>query len=43
MMMIFFDFGGVIVNYKVNVFFYVLFLGFEKKIGIIFCYILIFF
>lgn len=40
MMTIFLDFGGAIVNYKVNVPFYALFSGFEKKIGIIPCYIL---
>lgn len=40
MMTIFLDFGGAIVNYKVNVPFYALFLGLKKKIGIIPCYIL---
>lgn len=31
MMTIFLDFGGAIVNYKVNVPFYALFLGLKKK------------
>lgn len=40
MMTIFLDFGGAIVNYKVNVPLHAVFSGFKKKIGIIPCYIL---